>query len=303
MLQFLLREPGRILHIAGAAAVFALALWALSTFIVSLDRIESAALAWLYAGLVLAPAAAGTFFLFRRTRAQAPAGLRRAAPPRPKATDRIARLSRMLELPDPEPVLRVSASAAAEGAALSASRTSRKIQLAVVGVAGVGKSSLVRALASPRPGERPALTVALAEAASFDTADAANARAAIARADGVLLVLDQDIRSYEHAVIEPALATDKPVLVALNKADRLAGRAREEVLGALRERLGAVLGTDMIFATAAQPGPRLQVVVHPDGREEQREVAATPDVAQALAALDRLAATGGYRSVAVEPAS
>ena len=93
--------------------------------------------------------------------------------------------------------------------------------------------------------------------------------------DLVVFVADGDLTRDELDALKTLAATQRPVLLALNKADRYADLERDALLTQLRERTrGLVRGEDGVAVTAL-PAPR-RVVEHD---ERMREQPVPPDVA------------------------
>ena len=100
------------------------------------------------------------------------------------------------------------------------------------------------------------------------------ARTAAAKADLVLFVTDSDLNDTEFAALEGLVASHKPILLVLNKADLY----RQEELGQLLElfrgpRLSAMIQADNIVVTQADPREREYVIESADGttRSEWRK--------------------------------
>ncbi|MEM9670489.1 MAG: GTPase domain-containing protein [Pseudomonadota bacterium] len=300
MLNLLPTQIASKLRYAIYAGVVALAFWALSTFFVSLDKIESPILSAAYAFLVLVPLiGVGAYFLLRRSKHHefSRGAVREPPKPRPSAEDRIKHLAKKLELDDQPSISKPAPSPDAATQAPSLP-SSRQMIVAVLGTEGVGRPSLIRALKKSCDDDKLALNILLHDVLISEISHE-EVIGITTMADVVMLVLDQDIRSNEHAAIEPALDSDKPIVIVLNKADLFSKKSLEETLQSIRNRLCDAVGSEFIVAASADPMMRSQIVVHQDGREEEREVRAQPDVSEVLAVFERLALANGMSSIAI----
>ncbi len=97
--------------------------------------------------------------------------------------------------------------------------------------------------------------------------------------DLVVFVADGDLTRDELDALQTLAATQRPLLLALNKADRYAAAERDTLLEHLRERARGLVRADDVVAVAARPAPRRLVEVDEHGREHVREQASPPDVA------------------------
>ncbi len=100
------------------------------------------------------------------------------------------------------------------------------------------------------------------------------AREVAGRADLVLFVVDGDLTATELDAIESLLQRDRPLLLALNKADRYTSEELELLLQSLREKLSGKISQRYIVPVAARPAERLYLQTDEAGRE--REVRRTP---------------------------
>ena len=175
-----------------------------------------------------------------------------------------------------------------------------EVHIAVLGEVSVGKSSLLNALlgesrfaTSPLHGEtRVPAEARWQEAQSgqvrlLDTPGINEvggegrerlARQVVERADLLLFVVDGDLNATEQAALDEALASGRPLLLVLNKADRYTPAEREALLARLVERCAGRLRPEHVLAAAADPAPRLRVVTGPDGVEREERMVVPPDV-------------------------
>ena len=100
------------------------------------------------------------------------------------------------------------------------------------------------------------------------------AREVAGRADLVLFVLDGDLTATEFDAIDALLESNRPLLVALNKADRYTPQELELLLESLRDKLRDKVSERYIVPVVARPGERLYLQMDEQGREQ--EVRRTP---------------------------
>ena len=79
--------------------------------------------------------------------------------------------------------------------------------------------------------------------------------ASAARSDGVLFVVDQDLRAPEVAAIARLLATGKPLYVVLNKADQFTSSDRDAIMVSIRAKMPAGFAPGHVVAAAGAPMP------------------------------------------------
>jgi GTP-binding protein Era len=99
-----------------------------------------------------------------------------------------------------------------------------------------------------------------------------------ARSDLVLFVVDGDMTSIEIDALRTVAATQRPLLLALNKADRYTATQRAALVARLAEHAGALVQPQNIVAVAANPAPQRVLQVQPDGSEREVERSQPPDV-------------------------
>jgi hypothetical protein len=131
--------------------------------------------------------------------------------------------------------------------------------LMVTGPAYTGKTALIAALVqaiSPTRAETND-SVRLLDAGPID-GDEEHLAALVARAagsDGVLFVVDQDLRAPEVAAITLFIATGKPLYVVLNKADQFNAADRDTILVSIRAKMPAKSGAAQVVSVAGAPSP------------------------------------------------
>lgn len=175
--------------------------------------------------------------------------------------------------------------------------------VAVFGEISAGKSSLIRALApqadvdvdvlggttvqvSHHRGELGPRGLVLADVPGTQEVGAREreqlARNEALRAHAVIYVADGDLTRAQDAELQWLLGYGKPLLLALNKIDRLGEAERRELLAALQRRYAGSVAT--VVAVRAGGSERFLRRL-PDGSEEQVVRQAAPDVAALRRAL------------------
>ncbi|MCB1560314.1 MAG: GTP-binding protein [Xanthomonadales bacterium] len=103
------------------------------------------------------------------------------------------------------------------------------------------------------------------------------------RADLVLFVCDGDLTQTEIDALRLLSDTRRPLVLALNKADRYGDADRHALLAQLREHSAGLVQPENVVAVMAQPRPETVVLVDPDRgeREERRERAADVEALRA----------------------
>jgi hypothetical protein len=194
----------------------------------------------------------------------------------------------------------------------------RRLRLAVFGRVGVGKSSLLNALAGaalfatdvahgctrepqlePWPLAIPGLNgVDLVDTPGIDEVAAAERQRLAAdlavAADLVLFVVDSDLTSIDLEALEQLLERGKPLLVVLNRIDTWPAAEQELLLASIRRRLPPDSGDLGLVAVAAAPRqPQLLA----DGRV--RSAATAPAIEALIAVLRPLLQQDGELLLAV----
>jgi len=96
--------------------------------------------------------------------------------------------------------------------------------------------------------------------------------------DLVIFVVDGDMTQSELSALQTLGKTQRPLLLALNKADRYTADERERLLARLREHAAGLVRADDVIACAALPAERIVVQVGADGSESETRVPQVPDV-------------------------
>jgi hypothetical protein len=76
-----------------------------------------------------------------------------------------------------------------------------------------------------------------------------------AATDGILFVVDQDLRAPELDVIGRLIASGKPLYVVLNKADQLTAADRDTVLLSIRAKMPKQFAPGHVISVAGSPSP------------------------------------------------
>ncbi|MEJ2454714.1 MAG: GTP-binding protein [Candidatus Thiodiazotropha sp.] len=174
------------------------------------------------------------------------------------------------------------------------------LHIAVFGRVSVGKSALLNALlgeerfsVSPLHGETRQSDLAAwreVEVAGVYLIDTPGinevsgedrermAREVAGRADLVLFVVDGDLTASEFEAIDSLVRHSRPILVALNKADRYTGEEQELLLESLRKKLSGKVPAAYVVAVAARPAERIYLQLDEQGEEQEVRRSPPPDV-------------------------
>lgn len=111
--------------------------------------------------------------------------------------------------------------------------------------------------------------------------------------DLVVFVCDGDLTRDELDALKTLAATQRPLLLALNKSDRYGTEERDSLLAHLRLRVAGAVHAENVIAVAAYPAERQVVEVGEDGRERVHRQAPAVDVAALRERLLAIAAREG----------
>ena len=111
--------------------------------------------------------------------------------------------------------------------------------------------------------------------------------------DLVIFVVDGDMTQTEIAALSTLSKTQRPLLLALNKADRFSEDERERLLARLREHAAGMVQAADVIACAARPADKRVVQVGSDGAEREIRVVQPADVAALAARLKAIAEREG----------
>lgn len=227
-----------------------------------------------------------------------------------------ASLRKLLDDPQIPPTIRNSlASDFDQLEQLLAKLERNELHIAVFGRVSVGKSALANALLGMPAFEVGVLhgTTTQRDEASWRTASSqqvqlidtpgideidGEAREQLAVdvtsiADLVVFVADGDLNTREHEALQRLAETDRPLLVALNKADRYTPAQRDALLQRLRAHTSAWVRPQDVVAVSADPAPRLRLRVDDDGNEHEELVEQSPDVSHLRERLETIVSQEG----------
>lgn len=182
-----------------------------------------------------------------------------------------------------------------------------RLEIVVLGRVSVGKSSLLNALlgreafpVSVLHGQTKAIdrqnlrtardgSVTLCDTPGIDEfegeAREAMAHRAAALADMLLFVVEGDPTRSEWQALQAAVGHNRPLLLAVNKADRYSLGEKQTLMAHLRQKCADLLPPENIVLCSASPAPRQVIQVLANGSERELTEEPAPDI-QALA--DRL---------------
>jgi GTP-binding protein Era len=111
--------------------------------------------------------------------------------------------------------------------------------------------------------------------------------------DLVIFVVDGDMTQSELTALATLARTQRPLLLALNKADRYTPDERERLLARLREHARGLVHDEDVVACAALPADRIVIQIDADGKQKETRVAQDADVAGLDARLRAIAEREG----------
>lgn len=272
-------EAIRVLKAAIAVALALLVFWLLSTFVLTLDRLQSEWIRWTYIGLAALLALTVAAFVRQVLRGEPSLASDETVtyPATRPSAERIKELYARHRLDEGETT--VSASPSMFGGA------SRSLRIAVAGTPDVGKTALTRRLAAALSGHR--ISAELTELPALSATQSANRDLSelAAAFDVLVLAVDQDFRDYEMAFLDAVHASAIPAVVAVTKSDRLSSVERAELAASLARRLSGLKPTVDVVFTSADPLPVLAEVTAADGRVSEVERQRPSDVKALLGAV------------------
>jgi len=258
----------RLLVAALAAAVLFFGVWLISSIAVTFDTLKNPAIAVIYGAVLLIFFSIVTvvaWLRMRRLTAPPKAALPQPAPEAPPLPNEIVgkRANELVGKWDAEsriarkPAARVSV--APPPAPVAQLNTQARATLIVTGPTYAGKTALIQKLAEESRGPSAVTSdvVRLKEGNSTD-GDERHLDALVAsvkQSDGVLFVVDQDLRAPEVAAIKRFVATGKPLYLVLNKADQFASGDRDAILTSIRAKMPARFPATHVVCAAAAPMP------------------------------------------------
>jgi hypothetical protein len=258
----------RLLVAALAAAVLFFGVWLISSIAVTFDTLKNPAIAVIYGAVLLIFFSIVTvvaWLRLRRLTAAPKAALPQPAPEAPPLSNEIVgkRAKELVGKWDaesrmaPKPAARVSVAPAP--APVAQPNMQARATLIVTGPAYAGKTTLIQRLIEESRGSSVATSdvVRLQEGNSTD-GDERHLDAlvvSVKQSDGVVFVVDQDLRAPEVAAIKRFVATGKPLYLVLNKADQFTGSDRDAILMSIRAKMPARFPATHVVCAAAAPMP------------------------------------------------
>jgi hypothetical protein len=258
----------RIVVAATAGAVLFFGVWLISNIAVTFDTLKNPYIIAIYGVVLLCFfIIVGSVSWLRLRRLAAPASsvslLRKTTEiplPTEIVTKRANEISRQWErskghAPAPKKLAVSPPPPAAPAEAVSAKLPARAT-LTVTGPAYSGKTALIDSLAQISGSSGDATdTVRLDDAGPVDADEQhlANVLAKAAAGDGVLFVVDQDLRAPEVAAIKRLMETGKPLYIVLNKADQFNASDRDTILVSIRSKMPAGFSPANAVSVAVAP--------------------------------------------------
>jgi hypothetical protein len=312
----------RLLIAVLAGVVLFFGVWLLSNIAVTFDTLKNPTIAAAYAVvLLLFFVVVGTVAWLRLRRLTAPARrtAKLAEPQRPPLTTEIVSKrakelankwdaeSRRADRAVRKPAERVGASPQIAPAAPPPASSPARAILTVTGPAYAGKTALIAMLVEGSRTQSPDTSelVRLSDAGPID-GDDRHIEALVARAaqsDGVLFVVDQDLRAPEVAAIKRLLATGKPIYVVLNKADQFTAGDRDAIMVSIRAKMPKGFAPGHVVAAASAPTPVEREIEDARGAVRVESRRPSSDVASLVSLLSRVIAPGAECTLRFERAS
>ena len=305
----------RVLVAALAAAVLFFGVWLISSIAVTFDTLKNPAVAVIYGAVLLIFFSGVTvvaWLRLRRLTAPPKAALPQPAPEvAPLPNEIVSKRAKELagkwdaESRTPrKPAARVSVAPAPAPVAQPAAQA--RATLIVTGPAYAGKTTLIQKLVEEGGGPSAATgdVVRLKEGNATD-GDERHLDALVAsvkQSDGVLFVVDQDLRAPEVAAIKRFIATGKPLYLVLNKADQFSSGSRDAILLSIRAKMPARFPAAHVVCVAAAPMPVEREVEDARGTVRVEVRRPSSDVSALVNLLGRVLALGAERALRFESA-
>jgi uncharacterized protein len=178
--------------------------------------------------------------------------------------------------------------------------------LTVTGPGYAGKTALIASLAQATSADAEGSgTVRLVDAGAIDGEERHRAGivAAAAAGDGVLFVVDQDLRAPEVAAIARLMKTGKPLYVVLNKADQFTASDRDAILVSIRNKMPKGFAAGDVVSVAVAPSPVERQIEDPRGAVRVEQHRPSPDLRALTALLGRIFPPAAGRTLRFEVAS
>jgi signal recognition particle receptor subunit beta len=249
----------RILVAVLAGAILFFGVWLISNIALTFDTLKNPYIVAIYGVVLLCfftLVGVVSWLRLRRLSAPAKISLPAGAPeiplPNEIITKRADKISRQWDRHDhrPEPAARARVIPPPSVAPPLVPKSPARAVLVVTGPAYAGKTTLVAGLV-----QATSSIAADAGAIDADERHLNDAVAATETSDGVLFVVDQDLRAPEVAAIKRLTATGKPLYLVLNKSDQFNGSDRDAILVSIRAKLPAGFSAANVVSVAAAPSP------------------------------------------------
>jgi hypothetical protein len=304
----------RVLVAALAAAVLFFGVWLISSIAVTFDTLKNPAVAVIYGAVLLIFFSGVTvvaWLRLRRLTAPPKAALPQPAPEVAPLPNEIVskRAKELVGKWDTEsrtarkPAARVSVAPVPAPVAQPAAQA--RATLIVTGPAYAGKTTLIQKLVEEGgvPSAATGDVVRLKEANATDDERHLDALvASVKQSDGVLFVVDQDLRAPEVAAIKRFIATGKPLYLVLNKADQFSSGNRDAILLSIRAKMPARFPGTRVVSTAAAPMPVEREIEDARGAVRVEVRRPSSDVSALVNLLGRVLALGAERALRFESA-
>lgn len=298
-----------------AGAVLFFGVWLISNIAVTFDTLKNPAIAAAYgAVLLLFFVVVGMVAWLRLRRLAAPA--QRIAPraaaelPPPLTTEMVGKRAKELAGKWDAESRRAARKPAertdlAPAAAPPIEPPPARATLVVTGPSYAGKTALIEMLVESSRARSPDTNdvVRLADAGAIDGDERHVEAVVAAQSDGVLFVVDQDLRAPEAAAIKRFLAAGKPLYVVLNKADQFTASDRDAIMVSIRAKMPAGFAPGHVVAAAGAPAPVEREVEDARGAVRVELRRPSSDVAALTSLLTRVIAPGTGRTLRFEKAS
>lgn len=125
------------------------------------------------------------------------------------------------------------------------------------------------------------------------------AKEVAAMADIILFICDGDLTDIEFQAMKNLKTNGQPMILVVNKADRLGGLERSELLTHLQNRCKDLVPMERVVAVSALPDKQIEIVELMDGTEEERKITPPPDVGALRDLLWRLVKNNGETYIAL----
>lgn len=168
------------------------------------------------------------------------------------------------------------------------------LKIAVLGTARSGKSAVIQHLSNMH-NDIGGMPCHFVEATIGTDADLnRDTLRQVHEATMVILVVTQDLMSYEHDVLVQAAEDFSILLVVMNKADVWNTDDVAELLAQIRQRTEGIVNEDDIVDAKAAPLPKNRIVIDTEGNEDFTEFQPDPDLKDLRRRLIHYAKQFGY---------